>query len=65
MIGWEWRRPKSHSSQPWWEWQLEQTAGEILGGIAKRAHRRGDFITFNRVFDICKTGAKHEDRASQ
>lgn len=58
--GWEWKQAEGHEDQPRVEWWLEQACGIALVYIAKRARRRGDFQTFNRILSIAKAGAKAE-----
>lgn len=60
MTGWEWKRPVGHKSQPLLEWWLEQVAVVIVLVIGRRAHRRGDRQTLERMRAISVAGRDAE-----
>lgn len=58
--GWEWKRPVGHEKQPLPEWWLEQVAVAIVLVIGRRAHKRGDRQTLNRMCAISVAGRDAE-----
>lgn len=59
-MGWEWRRPKGHEAQPVAEWWVEQVACVIVIRIGRRAARRSDKQTLDRMLAIARAGAAAE-----
>lgn len=59
-IEWDWKVPSTHRGQTRLSWWAEQSAAVILVTVAKRAHKRGDTDTFNRIVSIVLTAAQWE-----
>lgn len=62
-FGWEWDVPESHPGQPWLEYMVEQAVTVTVLKIAKRAHARGDKVTFSRMGALIFAGAEAEREA--
>ena len=62
--GWEWRRPPGHENQPLVEWWVEQVAVVITLIVARRAHRRGDRQTLDRMLAVFRAGGEAERAAA-
>ncbi|KQP63049.1 hypothetical protein [Nocardioides sp. Leaf285] len=63
--GWEWRPASGHESQPLAEWWVEQAVVKVVAVIARRAHRRGDTRTFQRMLAVSLAGADAEKAAAR
>lgn len=59
-LSWDFRRPRGHEGQPLLEWYIEQVAISIILFVGKRAYKRKDLTTFNRMLALTTAGRDAE-----